>query len=144
MDREKIFPNAVIEHFSFLLDFGFTIFEKEECDTDAFGNGYYRFKSDTVGVEIVLDRGQVLVKIGKIYQARSDWLEWSYIVKAYAPELTAYDFELDIASQIRRISELLRRYCMKLLDGNFADENLLKELEDSYGKNFLQRFLQEN
>ena len=142
MEREKIFPNAINNCFSFLLEIGFSIYDKVECDPNAFGNGYYRFSSDTVGLEIVLDRRQVLVAIGKISQDRRDWLEWSHILKAYARNVKAYDFDLDIGLQVRRISELLQKYCTELLGGDLNNEDLLKEIEDAYGKKFLRRFLQ--
>jgi hypothetical protein len=63
MGTENRFPDAVNKHFNFLVDLGFIVYEKLECDKDAFGNGYYRFKSDTVGVEIVLGRQQGLVRM---------------------------------------------------------------------------------
>lgn len=142
MNTENTFPDAVNKHFNFLINLGFIVYEKLECDTAAFGNGYYRFKSDRVGIEIVLDRGQVLMKIGKSSQDIKDWLEWSRILKAYAPGTKAYDFDIDIESQVKRISELLQQHCTKLLGGDFDDEKLLRTIEDFYGKNFLQRFLQ--
>ena len=142
MDEEEIFPYAINKYFGFLLDRGFSIYDKVECDTNAFGNGYYRFKSKFVAVEIVLDRGQVLASVGKISQDRYDWLEWSHVLKAYRSDANAYDFNVDIESQVKRISELLQQHCVKLLDGDFNDENLHKEIENTYGKSFLKRFLQ--
>ena len=142
MDSEKIFSNAINKYFNFLLDSGFSIYDKVEFDTGAFGNGYYRFKSDKVGLEIVLDRGQVLMVVGKVAQDRRDWLEWVHVLKAYAPDIKAYEFNIDIDLQVRRISELLQQYCTELLDGDFGDKNLLREIEDSYGKNFLRQYLQ--
>jgi hypothetical protein len=127
VDREKIFPNAINKYFNFLFGYGFTIIEKEECNNSAFGNGYYWFESDTVGLEIVLDRGQALMKIGKISQEKRDWLEWSHILKAYAPDIKAYDFDIDIESQVRRISELLHQHCTKILAGDFSNENYSKK-----------------
>ena len=142
MDREKIFPNAINNYFDFLFDYGFSIYDKVEYDSDAFGNGYYRFRSETVGLEIVLDRGQVLMAVGKISQDRRDWLEWSHVLKAYASDVKAYDFDVDIETQVKRISELIQQYCTKLLGGNFGDESLLREIENTYGKNILKRFQQ--
>lgn len=57
MDEKNVFPNVINKYFKFLLDSGFSVYDKVECDTDAFGNGYYRFRSEAVGIEIVLDRG---------------------------------------------------------------------------------------
>jgi hypothetical protein len=95
--------------------------EKEEVNKGSFGNGYFVFVSSAVGLEIVLDRGQVLMKIGKVPQDRKDWIEWSIILTAYTPNTQAYDFNLDIDSQVKRISELLKQYCLELLNGNFND-----------------------
>ncbi|MFZ5856092.1 MAG: hypothetical protein ACOYZ6_04615 [Chloroflexota bacterium] len=142
MNTENTFPDAVNKHSNFLINLGFIVYEKLECDTSAFGNSYYRFKSEKVGIEIVLDKGQVLLKIGKISEDRRDWLEWSHVMKAYAPDVKAYDFDIDIEPQVKRISELAQQYCTKLLSGDFNDENLLRVIEDAYGKNFLRRFLQ--
>lgn len=134
------FPNAVNTYFSFLKSYGFSVIEKEEVNTGAFGNGYFVFVSDAVGIEIVLDRGQVLMKIGKSVQDRQDWLEWTVVIAAYAPEVKAYDFELDIDAQVGRISELLQRYCAKLLEGDFNDDRLLRIIDDKIGKDFRERF----
>ena len=136
------FPNAINNYFGFLNEYGFSILEKEEINTSAMGNGYYRFMSETTGIEIALDRGQVLMVIGKSQQDRKDWLEWSIILEAYAPDIKAYDFEIDIDSQVRRISELLKQYCAKLLEGDFSDEILLNVIEDKIGKGFRESFLQ--
>ncbi|MCC6569875.1 MAG: hypothetical protein IT315_11625 [Anaerolineales bacterium] len=134
------FPNAVNTYFSFLRSYGFSVIEKEEVNTGAFGNGYFVFVSDAVGMEIVLDRGQVLMKIGKSVQDRQDWLEWTVVIAAYAPEVKAYDFELDIDAQVRRISNLLQLHCAKLLEGDFNDDRLLRIIEDKIGKDFRERF----
>ena len=115
------FPNAINRYFSFLYDLGFYVKEKEEVNKGSFGNGYFVFVSSAVGLEIVLDRGQVLMKIGKVPQDRKDWIEWSIILTAYTPNTQAYDFNLDIDSQVKRISELLNQYCLELLNGNFND-----------------------
>ena len=143
MSEEKSFPTAITKYFGFLLDSGFSIYDKAEYDSGAFGNGYYRFSSGTVGIEIALDRGQVLVAIGKISQDRKDWLEWSHVLKAYASGVEAYDFDVDVETQVKRISELLQQFCEELLDGNFSDERLLREIEDAYGKNFLKQYIQQ-
>ena len=98
------------------------------------------FTSNAAGLEIVLDRGQVVMKIGKSVQNRQDWLEWAVVIATYAPEVKAYDFELDIDAQVRRISELLQLHCAKLLEGDFNDDRLLRIIEDKIGKDFRKRF----
>ncbi len=134
------FANAVTSYFSFLNNYGFSIIEKEEINMEAFGNGYFVFQAQATGIELVLDRGQVLMKIGKTNQSRGDWLEWSIALAAYAPDLKAYDFDLDIDSQVKRISDLLQKYCTKLIEGDFSDENLLHVIEDKIGRGFRKRF----
>jgi len=136
------FPNAINNYFDFLNDYGFSVIEKEEVNTKVMGNGYFLFMSETTGVAIVLDRGQVLMNIGKSNQDRKDWLDWSIAIKAYAPDVKAYDFEMDIDSQVKRVSELLKQYCVKLLEGDFSDENLLNVIEDKIGRGFRKRFSQ--
>lgn len=134
------FPHAITMYFSFLNNYGFSVIEKEEINTGTFGNGYFVFMSKATGIEVVLDRGQVLMKIGKSNQNRGDWLEWSIALAAYAPNIKAYDFDLDIDSQVKRISELLQQFCIKLLEGDFSDESLLNVIEDRIGKGFRKRF----
>ena len=136
------FPNAINRYFSFLYDLGFYMKEKEEDNKGSVGNGYFVFVSSAVGLEIVLDRGQVLMKIGKVPQDRKDWIEWSIILSAYTSNTQAYDFNLDIDSQVKRISELLKQYCLELLNGNFNDEVLHQVIKKQIGKGFLERFLQ--
>ena len=135
------FPKAIKKYFSFLFDHGFSIKEKEEINTSAFGNGYYVFMSNKVGIKIVLDRGQVLMTIGKVSQTRRDWLEWSIIVDAYASGLKAYYFDLDTDSQVKWLGELLEKYCADVLTGDFGNQNLHVQIEDRIGHSFLDRFL---
>ncbi len=101
MDRDRLFSDAINKYFNFLFDYGFSVCEKEEYST-AFGNSYYRFKSNITGIEVVLDRGQVLMNIGKILQERKDWLEWSLVLKAYAPNIKPYDFEVNVESRVQK------------------------------------------
>jgi hypothetical protein len=136
------FPNAVYKYFSFLNDLGFTIKEKEEVDPKAMGNGFFVFISSSAGIEIVLDRGQVLMEIGKASQDRKEWIDWSIISSVYSPTEKAYDFELDIDSQVKRLSELLRKYCLGLLKGDFSNKILHQVIQNEVGKAFLARFLQ--
>lgn len=136
------FPNAINKHFSFLYDLGFHVKEKEEINTGSFGNGCFVFVSHTTGLEIVLDRGQVLMKIGKASQNRQDWIEWSIILAASAPNTQPYDFDADIDTQVKKLSELLKIYCSELLIGNFNNEVLHQVIKKQIGKSFLERFLQ--
>jgi hypothetical protein len=133
------FPAAITKYFSFLFDYGFSI--KEEVNEGSFGNGYYIFMSNMVGLEIVLDRGEVLMSIGKISQIRREWLEWSIVLAAYAPDKKPYDFDINIDSQIKRLSELLRQHCLEILTGNFSNQSLHAQIADQIGNAFLDRFL---
>lgn len=114
------FPKAVNSYFNFLTYYDFSVSEKVEIDSGVFGNGYFTFKSKTIGIEIVLDRGQVLMSVGRSDQKKQDWLDWSQVLAIYAPNLIAYDFELTIDSQVKRLSDLLKKYCKKLLEGDFG------------------------
>lgn len=136
------FPNAINKYFSFLYELGFSVKEKEEINFSSMGNGYFVFVSSSVGVEIVLDRSQVLMKIGKVSQGRRDWIDWSIIFVAYSPSEKAYDFDLDTDTQVKRISELLKKYCIELLKGDFNDKVLHQVIQNEIGKSFLNRFLQ--
>jgi hypothetical protein len=136
------FPDAVDKYFSFLYELGFIVKEKVEFDTNVMGNGYFVFISLSVGLEIVLDRCQVLMKIGKTSQDRREWIDWSIIFAAYSPTEKAYDFELDVDSQVKRLSELLRKYCLELLEGDFNNKILHQVIQNKVGKAFLARFLQ--
>lgn len=95
-----------------------------------------------LGLKLCWTGGQVLVAVGKISQDRKDWLEWSHVLRAFNLDVNAYDFDVDVEAQVKRISELLQQYCTKLLDGDFGDERLLREIENVYGRKFLRRFLQ--
>lgn len=136
------FPNAVNSYFSFLYDLGFSVKEKIEVDPQSMGNGYFIFMSSLTGIEIVLDRGQVLIRIGKASQETKEWIEWSIVLSAYSPAEQAYDFELDIDTQAKRLSELLKKYCMELLKGDFSKKDLHTAIQAKIGKVFLARFLE--
>ena len=135
------FPKAINQYFSFLFDWGFSIKEKEDENTNLFGNGYYIFVSNRVGIEIVLDRGDVLMSIGKIGQARTDWLDWSIILAAFDTQTNAYEFELSVEAQVKHLGELLHLHGFEILRGDFSNPNLHKQIVENLGHAFLDRFL---
>ncbi len=119
--------DLITHYFEYLItEFGFHI-EQKEFDYQMFGNAFVRFKSTKVGIEVVIDRNQVLISLGDITKPRREWLEFSEVLRYFSPTEIAYIFyaksenmawDEAVEAQLKRTSYLLRRYCEPILMGN--------------------------
>ena len=126
-------------YFSYLIsDFGFHI-EKRVFDYSAMGNAFVVFKSSMVGIDVTIDRNQALITIGDQLDERREWLEFTDVLKYYAPTLEhAYVFPEKtsgntwddvVKDQLLRLASILREYCEPLLKGDLSGMEKIKELE---------------
>jgi hypothetical protein len=65
--------DLILQNFGYLItEFGFSIAEKE-FDPSMMGNAFIIFKSSQIGIEIVIDRNQVLIALGDPTEPRKKW-----------------------------------------------------------------------
>lgn len=132
-DRDDL----IVDHFRFLVDeFGFSV-EKKVFDPCMMGNAFALFTSPKIGVEIAIDRNQVLVSLGDRTDPSEKWFEFSDVLKYYCPTETAYIFyekteentwEQAIETQLSRVALLLRTDCQPFLNGDLSMKNEIKEI----------------
>jgi hypothetical protein len=138
--------DLIIQYFGYLItEFGFSV----EKDPHAMGNAFAIFKSSQVGIEIVIDRSQVLIALGDPMEARKKWLDYSYVLEYLSPSAVAY---LDIAQlfderrahhtsnkdtwdevlefQLRGLASMLRQYCEPILKGEPGMKQVIKEIKE--------------
>ena len=140
-----MFTEKVKEHFRYLIDdYGFSIVN-ESYTTDS-GNGLVEFRSRSVHIRIVLDRGQVLIDIGPSPEVLDYWFDLSSVIEFLSPEAhePAYIFPEKwdnyyemIDWQVARLARVLRQYCVSVLTREFPDwrellERNQKEAEEVY------------
>ena len=114
----------IIQYFGYLInEYGFHV-EEKDFTPQMMGNAYVLFKSAKIGIEVVIDRNQVLISIGDQSEVRDKWSEFSDILKYLAPSEVPYIFyertdELTwdeaVKAQLSRTSSLLRQYCETML-----------------------------
>jgi hypothetical protein len=134
--------------FNFLADeYGYSI-DREKYSPEAMGNAYVLYKSQSVGIKVVVDRSQVLINIGDLSWPEENWFEFGDVVQFFNPEMKeVYDFSrgsLDnqayIESQAKRLARILRQYCKPMLRGDFSMQDDIKEIEKKRVTAMLEHF----
>jgi hypothetical protein len=144
--------DLIIHYFSYLInDYGFHVVRKE-FDYHAMGNAVVIFESAQFGIEIVIDRNQVLISIGEQSDPRKLWFEFTDVIKYYAPnEKKIYDFQRKtehntwdeiIEIQLTRLADMLRRFCEPLLTGILWQKEKLNEIKKERRISILKKFNQ--
>lgn len=142
----------IVQKFDYLInEYGFHITRKE-FDAQSFGNTIVVFTSSKYGIEIVIDRNQVLISIGESSEPRVEWFDFSDVVKYYAPYAEEpYDFPEKTAErtwdavveiQLRRLSAILHQYCETLLKGEDWIKEEVKKIEEKRAAEMLKKFHQ--
>jgi hypothetical protein len=132
--------DLIVQYFGFLVsEYEFRI-EEKEFSPQAMGNAVVVFMSSAVGVEIVVDRDQVLIRMGSKKDQRKLWFEFSDVLKYFAPSIEkAYIFpektlentgDEIVESQIKRLSSILRQHCEPFLKGDLSSKNRIKLFEE--------------
>jgi hypothetical protein len=140
--------DLIVQYFNYLIsDYDFHV-TKKIFDPDAMGNAFVIFESTKLGIQIVIDRSQVLIKIGDVLEPRRQWLEFSDVVKYFAPsidspyiftqktETRTWDEAIEI--QLNRLASILRQYCEPLLKGDFGMKDQIKKIEERRVAELLQ------
>lgn len=131
--------DIIKKHFEYLIDeYNYQI-ANEEFSPQAMGNAYITYLSPAVGVQIVIDRSQVLINIGDIVDNIKEWFDFSDVIKFFNPSIKdPYIFieksdkntEDDIITlQVERLASALRQDCEPLLKGELWMKENIKGLE---------------
>ncbi|MBV6396395.1 MAG: hypothetical protein HFACDABA_01993 [Anaerolineales bacterium] len=129
----------IIQHFDYLTDkYGFRV-ERKEFYPDAMGNAVVIFKSPVIGIEVVIDRNQALIRIGDQSEELGKWFEFSNVLSYFAPSLEkAYVFtektenntwDQVVETQLKRLAEILLDCCESLLRGDLSGKERIKKIE---------------
>jgi hypothetical protein len=123
--RKNEFSELAQKHYRYLVEvYGFALVD-EIYSLRSFGNCQLRFESDTAGVKITKDRGQVFVEIGSLSIPDSEWKGLQSLAGDEVPidpdETKPVDERYD--DLVSRQAQLLREYCDSLLRGNFEAWN---------------------
>ncbi len=136
----------VKKHFRFLVDeYGSTV-THESFHPEAMGNAEVVFESALAGICVVCDRNQVLIMFGLLSQARRDWSEFANVVKVFAPDIAAvYVFPKDysnlesaLESQVSRLAQVMRQYCVSVLRGDFSGLDQARQAEHDGATTWLE------
>jgi hypothetical protein len=129
------------QYFQFLTnEFGFSIIKESYNPEIKIGNGSVMYQSKFATLEVVVEKTEVLLKIGQRKAPLEDWFEFQDVMKYFAPEvddvylrsgitLTLKD-SLAIETRIRNMVALLRKYCQPLLAGDFSMKASIKEVRE--------------
>ena len=119
------FESAIQSHLHFLTDeFGFSI-TKARYDQEM-GNAVVIFAKNRTRIEVVRDRGQVLISRGDEEVARWDWVEFAEAIKFLSGKsepvylFTSANTPLSDDIQVSHLSMLMRTYCEQLLSGKIS------------------------
>jgi hypothetical protein len=123
------FISLVTHQFRFLVDeFGFHA-KKARTDQKNFGNSLIRFETSTIGINVVLDRGQVFIYLGQLSMPEDEWFDICDVISYFAPQIeNVYLFpenlsgDASITFQVERLSDLVKTYCTTILKGDFSME----------------------
>jgi hypothetical protein len=146
--EQGLLSSLVRQHFRYLTDeYGFSI-THDEYFPEHMGNADMVFMSPQIGIEIVLDRGQVLIDIGSVLQTRKEWFEFSDVIHFFASEIEpVYIFPQDFAnyqaaieSQVSRLAQLMRQYCEPLIRGDLSMQSGIRKIEHNRVARILEHF----
>ena len=138
------FAERVKIHFEYLIrDYGFQ--EEIRRVPEIFGDRVVDYQSDDVGVELLLDRGEVAVRIGPRSDSPEKWIDIRFLLPFVVPEIDepvyVYPAEGDsceaqVEWQIARLARLVRHYLTPVLRGEFTRWEEVVEYWRERGKAF--------
>lgn len=146
----KNHAEMIVEYFHYLVeDFGFSI-TQQEYDPITMGNAVVVFASNTIGIEVVIDRDQALISVGDIADRRYVWFEFFDVVNYYThekcksyifPEKTpdnTWDELVD--AQLKRLSVILKEDCLPLLEGATLNKPEIQKIQNSRAAELRRKF----
>ena len=122
------FPEQVKKHFQYLVDdYGFSIVTKHA--PEIFGGSAVNYESDTIGVEIALDRGEVFGRIGPRCDPPETWNDIASLILFLFPQIPEPPYEYPerwndpdamIEWQVARLARITREHLAPVLKGEFS------------------------
>jgi len=116
---------GVHKYFGFLLDdFGFSI--AEELYRQEMGNAVVVFSKNQTCIELVKDRGQILVTLGDKSLTKWDWIEFAKAVQFFLENSdSVYSFPSEYNDvteelQLSHLSTLMKLHCTAILSGEMS------------------------
>jgi len=144
-DRSELITTS----FNYLVDtYGFTV-KMKEFDPMSMGNAIVVYNSKYVSIEIVIDRGQVLISIGKADMPRNTWFDITDVVSFFAQDIVVYEFieknkertqEQAVMMQLDHLSIILQKYCSPILGGNLNSFPNIERIEKNRQNEMLKKF----
>lgn len=126
----SMFNEQVKRQFGYLIeDYGFSVVG-ERYNPEAFGNSLVEFRSGSIAMRVLLDRGQVMVDFRPCVGPAESWYGLCSVIEFLAPETNepAYifpetwdNYQDMINWQVDRLAGVVRRYCARLLRGEFSE-----------------------
>ncbi|MEW5868719.1 MAG: hypothetical protein AB1894_05535 [Chloroflexota bacterium] len=120
------------QYFQYLMDeYGFCV-DREQYSPDTMGNAEVVVKLDSTTVQVVIDRSQVLIKVGATEWSERKWLDFAAVARYFDPSLKeAYVFpevaEMRVEIQLDRLAHMLRQDCEPVLRGDFSMAKQIRE-----------------
>jgi hypothetical protein len=144
--------DLILQCFGFLIsDYGFQV-DQKEFDASAMGNAYMVFISSKIGIEIVIDRNQVLIALGDRSKPRNKWFDFSHVLGYFSnsseaaylfPEKSPENtWDEIVLIQLNRLAHLLQHYCDRLLKGDLSMEGEIRVIEQNYVQKLLKQISQ--
>jgi hypothetical protein len=131
------FVELVKDLFGYLIkEYGFSV-ALDVYDVNAFGNSLVKFRSETVELEVVLDRGQVFINMEPNPNLADSRFSLPFVVDFLAPDAKepVYifpkewdDYSEMIKWQTNRLARVLQQYCEPVLTGQFSQWQAIDEL----------------
>ena len=148
-----LFIDLVEQYFHYLIDdYGFSVVA-ERYSPKYMGNAQVVYESSSVGISIVLDRGEVLINLGPRSRPRHDWFEFTDVVHYFAPNLEpVYVFPQDQFPhevmdprviqdfQVSRLAQIMHQHCEPILRGDLSMQTRIQELEGNRAAEMLEEF----
>lgn len=155
--------DLIIQYFGFLIsNYNYFVTEKK-FDPQVMGNAFVIFKSSRIGIEIVIDRDQVLITLGDREEPKEKWFDFCDVLQYFNPVEVAYS-DIDqlfnekrakhnsnedtwnevIDVQLQRLGFLLGEYCEPILKGNLDMKKELKVIEKRRVEEFINKLDKSN
>lgn len=141
--------DLIVKYFGYLINEYYFRIERKIYAPQTMGNAVVTFKSPEIGIEIVVDRSQVLISLGNQSDPIEHWFEFSDIIKYYAPSVekvyiftektTDNTWDEVIETQLQRLAIILRQYCEPLLKGAPLMIEEIKKIEEERRTEMLKK-----
>lgn len=131
----------LIHEYKFLID-------REQYSPEVMGNASVVYKAANIGIQVVVDRSQVLLNIGESVLPDRYWFDFSDVMQYFAPHIKSiYGFQNNdsrecpnIGGQLKELAVMLRQYCEPILRGDFSMSKGIREIETKRISEMLDEF----